>query len=81
MIKFSNMGSPVDDVALCKKLMEDVSVMLVPGSRCFGDGKDFKGYVRLGFCCETNVLEEGLEKTRIFMKKAYRSVPLAHEGV
>ena len=78
MIKFSNMGSPVDDVALCKKLMEDVSVMLVPGSRCFGDGKDFMGYVRLGFCCETKVLEEGLEKTRLFMKKAYRTVPLAH---
>ena len=74
------MGSPVDDVELCKKLMEDVSVMLVPGSMCFGEGKDFKGYVRLGFCCETNVLEEGLEKIRLFIKKAYRAVPLAHEG-
>ena len=41
------MGSPVDDVALCKQLMEDVSVMLVPGSRCFGEGNDFKGYVRI----------------------------------
>ena len=74
------MGSPVDDVAFCKQLMEDLSVILVPGSRCFGEGKDFNGYVRLGFCCETSVLKEGLEKMRTFMKKAYRTVPLAHEG-
>lgn len=78
-IKFSNMGSPVDDGAFCEKLMEDTKVMLVPGSRCFGNGKDFKGFVRFGFCCETDVLEEGLEKMRLFMKKGYRTVPLANE--
>lgn len=79
-IKITRMGSPVDDVALCEKLMEDVSLMLVPGSRCFGDGKDFKGFVRLGFCCETSVLEEGLEQMSLFMKNGYRTVPLADEG-
>ena len=78
-IKFSKMESPVDDVAFCEKLMEDMSVMLVPGSKCFGDGRDFKGYVRVGFCCYTNVLEEGLQKMRLFMKKGYRTVPLADE--
>ena len=78
-IKISHMGSPVDDVAFCQKLIEDTSVMLVPGSRCFGDGKDFKGFVRFGFCCETDVLEEGLEKMRSFMKKGFRTVPLADE--
>ena len=76
-IKISKMGSPVNDVVFCEKLMEDEGVMLVPGSRCFGDGKDFKGFVRFGFCCETNVLEEGLEKLELFMQKGYRSVPLA----
>ena len=78
-IKFSIMGSPVDDVAFCEKLLEDMSVMLVPGSRCFGGGKDFKGFVRLGFCCETDMLKEGLEKMSVFMKKGYRTVPLADE--
>lgn len=78
-IKFSLMGSPVDDVAFCQKLMEETKVMLVPGSRCFGDGKEFKGFVRFGFCCETDVLEEGLEKMKSFMKKGYRTVPLADE--
>ena len=78
-IRFTNMGSPVDDVAFCEKLMEDMSVMLVPGSRCFGNGKDFQGFVRFGFCCETDVLEAGLEKMTSFMKKGYRTVPLADE--
>lgn len=79
-IKFSNMGSPVDDVVFCEKLMEDMSVMLVPGSRCFGNGKDFQGFVRFGFCCATDVLEEGLEMMTSFMKKGYRTVPLADEA-
>lgn len=78
-VKFSNMGAPVDDVAFCGKLMEQTSVMLVPGSRCFGDGKEFKGFIRFGFCCETDVLEEGLKKMRVFMKNGYRTVPLADE--
>ena len=78
-IKFSQMGSPVNDVAFCEKLMEDTSVMLVPGSRCFGDGREFKGFVRFGYCCETDVLEQGLEKMKSFMKKGYRTVPLANE--
>ena len=78
-IRINNMGSPVDDVAFCQKLIEDTGVMLVPGSRCFGDGKEFKGFIRFGFCCETDVLEEGLEKMKLFMKKGYRTVPLADE--
>lgn len=78
-IKISRMGSPVDDVAFCEKIMVDMSVMLVPGSRCFGQGQDFKGFVRFGFCCETDVLEAGLEKMKLFMKKGYRTLPLADE--
>ena len=79
-IKFSKMGSEVDDVAFCEKLMEQTQVMLVPGSRCFGDGIDFKGYVRFGFCCETSVLEEGLEKLTRLMKVDYKKLPLAEEA-
>ena len=76
-IRFSNMGSPVNDAAFCEQLMGDTGVMLVPGSECFGGGKDFTGYVRFGFCCETDVLVEGLEKLGSFMAKGYRTVPLA----
>jgi len=78
-IKFSQIGSEINDVAFCEALMEQTGVMLVPGSRCFGDGVDFKGFVRFGFCCETPVLEEGLEKLAKFMKLGYKKLPLAEE--
>ena len=77
MIKFSNMGSEINDVVLCEQLMEETGVMLCPGSKCFGE--EFKGYVRFGFCCETEMLEQGLEKLKGFMKKGYRKVPLIEE--
>ena len=76
-IKFSKMGQEVDDVVFCEKLIGETGVMLCPGSRCFG--QEFKGYVRFGFCCETHVLDEGLEKLREFMKKGYQTLPLAEE--
>jgi aspartate/methionine/tyrosine aminotransferase len=78
-IRFSKMGSEIDDVAFCETLMEETGVMLVPGSRCFGGGSEFNGFVRFGFCCETEVLEEGLDKLGMFMKTAYKKLPLAEE--
>ena len=77
-IKFSKMGQEIDDVVFCEKLMEDTGVMLCPGSRCFGE--EFKGYVRFGFCCETYLLDEGLEKMRGFMRKGFQTLPLAEES-
>lgn len=76
-VKFSKLGSVIDDVAFCEKLMEVNGVMFCPGSRCFGDGKDFKGYVRIGFCCETEVLREGLEKLTNFMQTEYQVLSTA----
>ena len=78
-IKFSKMGSPIDDVAFCEALNEQKGVMLVPGSTCFGDGFNFKGFVRLGFCCETPVLEQGLLHLTEFMKDEFKKLPLAEE--
>ncbi len=78
-IRFSKMGSEIDDVAFCETLMEETGVMLVPGSRCFGGGSEFNGFVRFGFCRETEVLEEGLDKLSKFMKAAYKRLPLAEE--
>ena len=77
MVKFSKNGQEVDDVALCKFVLEETGVMFSPACQCFGDGKDFKGYVRIGYVCETKVLEQGLAELRVFMKGAFAQVPLA----
>lgn len=76
-VKFHKMGKLVDDAEFCKRLLDKTGVMLVPGSKCFGEGKDFKGYVRLGFVCETEVLKDALEKMRGFMEEEYADVPTA----
>ncbi|PWY78501.1 long-chain fatty acid transporter [Aspergillus sclerotioniger CBS 115572] len=75
-VRFSNMGNPVDDVVFCERLLDKVGVMFVPGSLCFGEGEDFKGYVRIGFVCETEVLEQAMEALRSFMDEEYKNVPV-----
>ncbi|KAK8016691.1 hypothetical protein PG993_014880 [Apiospora rasikravindrae] len=55
-------GEAVDDVQFCRDVLAKTKVMLVPGSKCFGHGKTFKGYVRVGYVCETAVLEEALKR-------------------
>ncbi|EFR01316.1 tyrosine aminotransferase [Nannizzia gypsea CBS 118893] len=55
-VRFSKNGVPVDDVGLCKMVFERVGVMFVPGGHCFGP--EFKGFVRIGYVCETKDLEE-----------------------
>jgi aspartate/methionine/tyrosine aminotransferase len=75
-VRFNKMGKPVNDVAFCEMVLERTGVMLVPGSLCFGGGEDFKGYVRIGFVPETEVLEKGLEALRVFMDDGYEDVPV-----
>ncbi|KAF3357544.1 hypothetical protein VdG1_03332 [Verticillium dahliae VDG1] len=48
------------------------SVFFVPGSKCFGDGGDFKGYVRIGYVCHTEVLKEGLEKLGGYLEAHFK---------
>lgn len=79
-VKISREGREVDDVFFCKLLQEETGVMLCPGSYCFGDGKDFKGYVRIGYVCETEVLTEGLAKLKTFMREGYRTVPTVDQA-
>ena len=76
-VKFMKSGDPIDDVEFCVKLMDMTGVMFCPGSRCFGNEKDFKGYVRIGFCCETEVLQQGLDKLSVFMSSHFDDVPRA----
>lgn len=74
-VKFTKMGKPIDDVVFCERLLENTGVMFVPGSHCFGEGEDFQGYVRVGYCCETEVLENALRALAEFMEEGYEDVP------
>ncbi|KAK8122676.1 hypothetical protein PG984_011346 [Apiospora sp. TS-2023a] len=62
-------GDPVEDVQFCRDVLEKTKVMLVPGSKCFGHGQAFKGYVRMGYVCETAVLEESLTRLDGYLKE------------
>jgi aspartate/methionine/tyrosine aminotransferase len=64
-IKFVKKGEAVDDVQFCIDVIEKTKVMFLPGSKCFG--KEFKGFVRIGFVCETAVLQEALKKLGDFL--------------
>ncbi|GFG05714.1 aspartate aminotransferase [Aspergillus udagawae] len=76
-VKFSRNGVPVDDVEFCILVLEKKGVLLVPGSKCFGEM--FKGYVRLGFGQSTRALEAALEALAAFINEDYEVVPLAEQ--
>ncbi|KAF5718840.1 transaminase type I [Fusarium mundagurra] len=67
-------GDPVDDVKLCLDLLEKAKLLFVAGSRCFGGDEDFKGYVRMGYVCETDVLVEGLQELGAYIDKASKAL-------
>jgi len=52
---------------LCRQLIDEQNVLLVPG-HCF----DMEGFLRIGFGGKTEVLSEGLSRFTRFLKK-YRS--------
>lgn len=62
LVQFSKGGEPVDDEKFMLDLLEKTKVLFLPASVCFGQGKHFRGYVRIGYACHTSVLREGLEK-------------------
>lgn len=62
-------GEPVDDVEFALDVLEKTKVFFVPGSKCFGEGREFAGYVRIGYVCRTEVLEEGLQKLGEYLEK------------
>lgn len=74
-LRFHCEGKPVDSVDFCEKVLEKTGVLLVPGSRCFGD--EFKGYVRLGVANRTDAIKEGLDKVTKFVRKHLDDVRLA----
>jgi aspartate/methionine/tyrosine aminotransferase len=70
-IQFKNKGEPVDDVAFCIDVLEKTKAMMLPGSKCFGHEKGFayKGYVRIGYVCETEVLKEALKRMSRYVEQ------------
>ncbi|KAF2132377.1 PLP-dependent transferase [Dothidotthia symphoricarpi CBS 119687] len=74
-IKFHRDGKPVDSVDFCKKLLEKTGVLFTPGSECFGS--EWKGYVRVGFVNQTEIVKQGLEETTKFVRKFLDDVELA----
>jgi len=64
LIRFRREGGEegVDDGEFVVDVLEKTKVLVMPGGVCFGKGEDFKGTVRVGYVCHTEVLEEGLEK-------------------
>ncbi|KAL4804815.1 hypothetical protein BDV18DRAFT_153152 [Aspergillus unguis] len=75
-VRFNKMGKPVNDVAFCEMVLKNTGVMFVPGCLCFGEGEDFHGYVRIGYVCETQVLEDGLAALKEFLEDGYEDVPV-----
>lgn len=74
-IKFHREGKPIDSVDFCKKLLEKTGVLLVPGTQSFGE--EFKGYVRVGFVNQTEIVQKGLEEASKFIRKNLDDVALA----
>ncbi|KAM7191809.1 hypothetical protein V8F20_009172 [Naviculisporaceae sp. PSN 640] len=62
LIQFKKKGELVKDSEFVVDLLEKTKILVMPGSVCFGKGEDFKGTVRVGYVCHTEVLSEGLEK-------------------
>lgn len=55
---------PISSEELCKRLIEEKEVLLVPGS-CF----DIDGFLRIGFGNNTEVLVEGLSRFKEFLDR------------
>ncbi|KAK5745360.1 hypothetical protein LTR17_001521 [Elasticomyces elasticus] len=73
-VKFERDGKPIDAKVFCETLQAKTGVMFLPGD--VGFGEEFKGYVRIGYVNRTEVVKEGLEELRKFMRKEYDDLPL-----
>ena len=69
MVCFKKGGEPVDDAAFCMDVLKETKALVMPGSTCFGDGKDFKGYMRVGYVSDTGLLETALDKLGQYVEK------------
>lgn len=80
-VRFTKMGKPIDDLTFCTQLLEKKGVILIPGSRNFGEDKDYKGYVRLGFGDSAESLKAALKALGEFIEEDFEHVPLAGKSL
>ena len=74
-IKFHRDGKPLDDVLLCKRLLEDNGLMLVPGSMCYG--AEYKGFVRVGLGVKGETLLAALGVLDEWLEENVGEMPMA----
>lgn len=74
-IKFHREGKAIDAVDFCRKLLDKTGVLFVPGSLAFGE--EWKGYVRIGFVNQTEIVKAGLDEVTKFVRKNLEDVELA----
>lgn len=74
-VKMLRNRHPVDASDFCKRLQEETGTMMLPGD--FGFGKEFSGYVRIGYVPDTEVLRQGLAQVTAFMEARFDSIKLA----
>ena len=55
-------------------MQERTGVLVLPGD--VGFGEEWRGYVRVGYVNRTEVVKEGLEELRKFMRREFDEVPL-----
>ncbi|KAI9680375.1 MAG: hypothetical protein M1829_001261 [Trizodia sp. TS-e1964] len=70
-IKFRKNEQPVNDEELCEDILQKTGVLIVPGSKCFGGGIDFRGYVRIGYACETEIFNQGLLQIGEYLRTTF----------
>jgi len=56
-------------VDFCVDLLNATKVLVCPGSHCFGGDHDFEGFVRVGYVCDTAVLEEALRRLGRYVRE------------
>lgn len=61
---FIKLDIPEETEIFCIRLLKEKGVLLVPGNRF-----DMPGYARLGYCCHTDVLKNGLKALSEFLRQ------------
>jgi aspartate/methionine/tyrosine aminotransferase len=70
-VRFFKDGQPVEDDKFCVDVTNKTGVYFVPGQICFGNNVDFKGFVRIGYVCETDVLVKALELLKGYLESEF----------
>lgn len=60
-----------NDFDFCVNVLEEAHVAMVPGSSFTDIGK---GYIRISYAYEMNVLKEGMRRLELYLKEHYPNV-------